>query len=137
VYKEEIKKAFPHHKGDPLANGYPDFGMGKLADELSFADWYKLNLAQRAHYNALESFPMALSLVLTSGLFTPIPSAIAGVLYSVGRYMYSTGYVAKGPWGRYPGAYIALCPLIGLLGVNLWFGVKKGLETLPESLKFF
>jgi uncharacterized membrane protein YecN with MAPEG domain len=137
VYKEEIKKAFPHHKGDPLANGYPDFGMGKLADELSFADWYKLNLAQRAHYNTLESFPMALSLVLTSGLFTPIPSAIAGVLYSVGRVMFGYGYRNYGPNARSIGAGVSLVPIIGLMGVNLWFGVKKGLETLPESLKFF
>jgi glutathione S-transferase len=131
--RDAIKKDLPDFIWDDM--GYPDMGNGKLGQLLSPGDWARINNAQRAHYNTLESLPLALTLVLTAGVFQPEIAAIAGLIYCVGRWMVSSGYNSKGPLGRYPGGPISLVPLVVLLGINLYSGTAAGLASL--GIQFF
>ena len=99
-------------------NGYPDMGNGLYAKTLSYKEWYEFNLAQRAHYNLVESFPSALGLHFLGGLYFPIPSASLAVLWIVCRHIWSINYKKGGPEARYNG--IAAGHALALLG---WFGM--------------
>ncbi|KAA0170055.1 hypothetical protein FNF28_01664 [Cafeteria roenbergensis] len=125
--KDEIKKAFPDHK--PIADGYPDMGSGLFARLLKPAEWYEFNLAQRAHHNTLENLTFAITMVLTAGLFQPEAAAACGVVFCIGRVMLARGYTRLGPNGRFPGGPISMIPMMGLLGVNLFYGFKHGLAA--------
>ena len=123
--KDEIKKAFPDHK--PITDGYPDMGSGLFGQLLKPAEWYEFNLAQRAHHNTLEFLTFAITMVLTAGLFQPEAAAACGVVFCIGRVMLARGYTRLGPNGRFPGGPISMIPMMGLLGVNLFYGFKHGL----------
>lgn len=68
-------------------------------------DGSEFDCVQRAHQNSLEWNPGFLVFLVFSGLFSPISSAAAGVLYNVGRVFYAKGYYAGNPhcglWGLY------------------------------------
>jgi glutathione S-transferase len=56
---------------------------------------YLFNCAQRAHYNFLENYSVALSGMLISGLEYPKMTAVAGIVWVLGRVMYAVGYTSK------------------------------------------
>lgn len=123
-----MKKAgYPDEGWDNM--GYPDMGNGRLSKFLTDAEWYEINNAQRAHYNTMESLPLALTLVMTSGLFIPEIAAACGGVWCIGRLLVWRGYTTKGPKGRYPGGPVSLVPLLGLVVFNVYTGTRLGLES--------
>nr|CAH0109516.1 unnamed protein product [Daphnia galeata] len=58
------------------------------------------NCYQRAHQNTLEGYPLFLMLLFTGGFEHPIPSALAGVLWIIGRVVYSLEYYTGDPKKR-------------------------------------
>jgi len=130
--KKAIQKDFPDHKFDDGC--YPDMRDGRFAQHLSDGEWYEFNNHQRAHHNSMESLPLALTLVLTAGLFQPEVAAAMGLLFTIGRCMAGTGYRTKGPKGRFTGGIIALLSFLPLIGVNGYYGVKHGLASAGVTL---
>lgn len=130
--RDAIKKDFPEMEWDDM--GYPDMGNGILGHQLSPGNWVRINNAQRAHHNTLENLPLALMLVLTSGLFQPEVAAVCGLVYCIGRWLVISGYNAKGPKGRYPGSTISLLVLVIPLGINLFYGSSMALSSIGISL---
>lgn len=63
------------------------------------------NLIQRAHQSSLEWNPSFITFLLISGIFTPIFSSIAAVVYNVSRVYHAKGYYKgsahRGLWGLY------------------------------------
>ena len=49
-------------------NGYPDMGMGRYSNTLSYKDWYQFNNAQRVHYNLVENIASIITLHLCAGV---------------------------------------------------------------------
>jgi glutathione S-transferase len=113
---EEHKKATG---SDKLARGgYPDMGMGRYSDSLSYSDWLLLANAQRAHYNYVEGFGSVVTLALVSGLKYPVPTAIGCGVYALGREIFNQVYtdIKQGADSRMRGAAILDIALVGLLG---------------------
>ncbi|KAL2621088.1 hypothetical protein R1flu_001293 [Riccia fluitans] len=63
------------------------------------------NCYQRAHQNTLEAYPAYLALLLTGGLAYPITSAALGLIWVIGRIVYSLGYYTGKPENRNKGAW--------------------------------
>ncbi|KAG6541843.1 hypothetical protein Mapa_016861 [Marchantia paleacea] len=82
------------------------------------------NCYQRAHQNTLESYPAFLAMLLAGGLAYPITSAAFGMLWVVGRVVYSFGYYTGEPKNRLRGAF-NFFGLFGLLGTCLVFGARQ------------
>ena len=57
--------------GDIKAGGYPDHGSGRYTMELGYKGWHEFMVAQRVHYNYLESISQILTLILVTGLNHP------------------------------------------------------------------
>ncbi|XP_010246010.1 PREDICTED: microsomal glutathione S-transferase 3-like [Nelumbo nucifera] len=83
------------------------------------------NCVQRGHQNSLEMMPSFFALLLLGGLQHPLIAAGLGVVYTVARYFYFTGYATGIPEkrltiGRFN--FLAVLGLIictGSLGINL------------------
>ena len=73
------------------------------------------NQVQRGHQNALEQYPGFLALCLVGGLKHPIANALGGVIWTIGRFLYMSGYT-EGAGKRY-----------GKGGAILWVGVLTAL----------
>ena len=58
----------------------------------------------------LESWGPVCCLLLANGLVFPRLAAVCGVLYSVGRILYSRGYKKSGADGRFVGGLISPRP---------------------------
>ncbi|KAJ9069861.1 hypothetical protein DSO57_1014344 [Entomophthora muscae] len=101
---------------------YPDSGDGRYAAKLTDLQWEQFHNAQRAHRNYTEQIGITQSLLITGGLIAPRSSAVAGLLYMIGRQFYYHGYVNHGPSGRFKGAILLDIGLLGLLGVALYSG---------------
>ncbi|KAK4004678.1 hypothetical protein OUZ56_006406 [Daphnia magna] len=63
----------------------------------------------------LEGYPLFLMLLFTGGFAHPIPSALGGALWIVGKIAYSLGYYTGDPKKRVRGAFgnLALLTLTG------------------------
>lgn len=59
-------------------------------------DGHLFNCYQRVHQNTLEGYPLFLMLLFTGGLQHPIQSSVAGVVWIIGRVIYSLGYYTGG-----------------------------------------
>ncbi|OJD34499.1 microsomal glutathione s-transferase [Diplodia corticola] len=84
------------------------------------------NCAQRGHYNFLENHTSFLFALLAVGLRKPVPAAVMGGLWSVGRVMYALGYTkkdTKNGMGRLIGSWSMLIQL-ALQGMAGWEGYK-------------
>ncbi|GBN28059.1 Microsomal glutathione S-transferase 3 [Araneus ventricosus] len=66
----------------------------------------KFNCMQRVHANYLEVFPTFLTLLFCGGLAHPIYCSIAGIVYLLGRLVYSIGYSSGDPEKRLPGLFM-------------------------------
>ncbi|KAK1410597.1 hypothetical protein QVD17_37134 [Tagetes erecta] len=94
------------------------------ATEADTKDYKQFNCIQRGHQNSLESLSLFLVLMVVGGLKYPLICTGLGVGYTVIRYFYFTGYSSGDPKGRLPiGGFNALM-LLGLVIVNIWFGVS-------------
>ncbi|KAG8865402.1 hypothetical protein FRB96_000292 [Tulasnella sp. 330] len=78
---------------------YPQVYADKAQEDANPAA-FKFNCAQRAHYNTLESANGVLFGTLVTGLRYPMLATGMGVLYFIGRIIYTRGYTAQGPDGR-------------------------------------
>ena len=73
---------------------------------------------QRAHQNALETYPQFLLFLLIGGLADPIISACGGIVYSAGKVAYGLGYHTGDPrkrmWGApaYIGLLMCVCTFL-------------------------
>ncbi|XP_035686814.1 microsomal glutathione S-transferase 3-like [Branchiostoma floridae] len=76
------------------------------------------NCIQRAHQNALESYPSFLVLLLLAGLKYPKGASAAGAVWCMGRIHYAHGYYTGEPDKRRQGAYFHLSELV-LIGMCL------------------
>jgi glutathione S-transferase len=65
----------------------------------------EFNRAMRVHYNAIEGAPLFFVLLFIGTLYSAYVSAIAGVIYIVGRTLYAAGYI-QAVEKRGPGAAI-------------------------------
>ncbi|XP_042901160.1 glutathione S-transferase 3, mitochondrial-like [Parasteatoda tepidariorum] len=83
----------------------------------------KFNCMQRVHGNYLESFPTFLGLLFCGGLAHPFYCAIAGLVYLLGRLVYSIGYSTGDPKKRLFGLF-SYCGLLFLLYSTLKFAVR-------------
>lgn len=88
------------------------------------------NNYQRAHYNFLEGISTALTLLLIGGLFYPKLSALLGLVYNVGRFIYALGYQKYGSKGRAVGVALLDLALVALLIINLYVLVPRSLAIL-------
>ena len=94
---------------DPLGKGgYPDAGSGRYIMKAGYEAWYEFNNAQRVHLQYMESITQMLCMQLFAGLQWPIPTMAIGVVYLIGRIIYTCGYMRGGPKGRYIGAAIIM-----------------------------
>ncbi|KAK4511147.1 uncharacterized protein ATC70_012359 [Mucor velutinosus] len=75
------------------------------------------NCTQRAHQNTLEILPVYNTLLLVGGLKYPEISAAAGVVFLLGRIVFTSGYVTGDPAKRTRGAF-GFLGLIALLGTS-------------------
>jgi len=68
---------------------------------------FKFNCAQRSHANFTENQPSMLASLLLAGLRFPVAAAAMGFGWSLGRYLYMTGYTRgdAGGKGRYQGIF--------------------------------
>ncbi len=80
---ESHKKAFGQDKLP--RGGYPDMGVGRYSEGLSYEAWYRFACAQRTHGNLLEWIASFILFLLVAGLFYPVPAAVAGGVWIVGR----------------------------------------------------
>jgi glutathione S-transferase len=92
--------------GVPYPNAYASSEAIAAATPDKKKAMYLFNCAQRAHYNFMENYPIALTGMLVAGLKYPVASAVTGAIWSVSRLAYATGYTNKnkeGGKGRYAG----------------------------------
>ena len=95
--------------------GYPDSGSGYYANKLSYADWFSLNNAQRAHMNFVEMLTPQVVFLLVGGLHCSCYTTYIGIAMIIGRLIYALGYVGLGPKGRTLGVIINDLALVGSL----------------------
>jgi len=77
------------------------------------------NCIQRGHQNCLEQMPVFFLFLTVGGLQHPIASAIFGLLYSLARYFYFTGYSTGVPKNRLTYGKYNVVGLLGLLFCNM------------------
>ena len=123
-YPEENAKHIKEF-GCPISKGaHPDNGLGRLSDKLDFISWVKLQNAQRAHGNYLETITFATGSLLVGGLYFPRFCATVGAIHIVGRELYASGYVNGGAKGRTTGFLIVMSSLMTLLGAAVTGSIK-------------
>jgi glutathione S-transferase len=112
---------YASHKG-----GYPDCGSGHFSAKLSTDDWIQFANYQRSHLNYVEGVATAISLVLLDGLYCARLAFVLGLVYVVGRAIYSWGYRSQGPGGRLVGAILLDLALLALVGHVFYRSFKLG-----------
>ncbi|CAM6088156.1 unnamed protein product [Calypogeia fissa] len=92
------------------------------------------NCYQRAHQNTLENYPSYLALLLIGGLGYPITSAVLGLVWIVGRLVYSLGYFTGDPNNRLKGMF-HFFGFVGLFITCIVLGVRQtGIISQISSL---
>lgn len=82
-------------EGALLSGGDVELARTKLTNAVRY------NNHQRVHQNAMESFPFFLALSLLGGLRYPVAVSIHGLCWTVGRFIWTRGYVSGDPIARY------------------------------------
>jgi len=86
------------------------------------ADNDHFNCYQRAHQNTLEGYPTFLFLLFLGGLEMPVFSALAGLVFILGRISYATGYYTGDPKNRMRGGY-GMIGILALLIATVKFAI--------------
>lgn len=103
---------------------YPQMYADKAQQEAS-KDAFVFNCAQRAHGNTLEWLPTALFALLFTGLKYPLFAAGAGAAITIGRGLYTVGYVNYGPGGRnLIGGMVGHMASMALYAGSTWSAIK-------------
>ncbi|KAI9236078.1 MAG: hypothetical protein BYD32DRAFT_419650 [Podila humilis] len=94
------------------------------ADAMQDHNKYLFNCYQRVHQNTLEGFAAYLVLLLLCGIWYPIPAAVLGDIWILGRIFYYRGYTTGDPHKRMHGAFghlgeFGLMCLAGKIAYNL------------------
>ncbi|KAI7885640.1 membrane-associated proteins in eicosanoid and glutathione metabolism [Lichtheimia hyalospora FSU 10163] len=76
------------------------------------------NCAQRVHQNTLEMYPIYSTFLLIGGIKHPVYASVAGVIFLVGRFFFSSGYLTGNPSKRMRGVF-SYAALLGLLGMSV------------------
>ena len=118
-FDAEHKAAFPEDDSAPPI-GFPDMGNSYFSKQLTYAQWYHFNNAQRVHYNFLEALPMILMLLFIAGLTQPLAALILGCIYFVARLVYLVGYMKGGPNMRGFGAIPSSLAQLALFGISFY-----------------
>ena len=96
--------------GAVLSGGDASLAQRKLEKAVAYS------CHQRAHQNALETFPMFLTLSAAGGARYPIATAVHGACWLLGRIVWTRGYLSATPIKRYDN------PLANLIWFS-FFGV--------------
>ena len=96
------KEAFSQNAPDL---GYPDTGSGRYSKKLPYKEWYAFNCSQRVYMNYIEGFALVVVASLLAGIAYPLITFGLQLLYVVGRFIYSQGYM-KGADYRIAGAVL-------------------------------
>ncbi|CAL0317731.1 unnamed protein product [Lupinus luteus] len=80
------------------------------------------NCVQRGHQNSLETMPIFFMLMILGGLKHPLTSTALGLLHTVARYFYFTGYATGEPKNRLKLGGFHMLALLGLMVCTLSFG---------------
>lgn len=98
--------------------------------EFIFRDWYKFNIYQRVHQNYVESLSFAQTSLLSAAIYKPKEAAAVGLLFIVGRIIYSFFYKKeKGALnkGRILGSILSLLAIFvnsGIFFTNFFKSLK-------------
>ena len=103
-FAAEHEKAFPGQKLPEF--GYPDCGNGYYGKRLAYADWYRMNNAQRVQGNFLEQITFITGVSIVAALAYPWYAMYLFVAYQVGRLIFSVCYSSGGPNTRIFGALL-------------------------------
>ncbi|KAI3704452.1 hypothetical protein L1987_74672 [Smallanthus sonchifolius] len=103
---------------------YKVFYPKLYATEADTKDHKIFNCIQRGHQNSLESVPMFFVFMMIGGLKHPVICTGLGLVYTVARFFYFTGYSSGDPKARFPIGGLNGFALLGLVIVNIWFGVS-------------
>jgi len=103
-------------------------GMARKKFDVPYPAMYSdkdpvFNCYQRAHQNTLENYPQFLVLLFVAGLECPSCSAIAGLVWILGRIAYALGYSTGDPAKRMRGAF-GYFGLFFLLGTSIYSAIK-------------
>ncbi|XP_061347946.1 uncharacterized protein LOC133293383 isoform X2 [Gastrolobium bilobum] len=103
-------------------NRYKVFYPTLYASESENKDAKLFNCIQRGHQNSLETMPIFFMLMILGGLRHPSICAALGILYTVARYFYFTGYATGEPKNRLTIGKFFFLALLGLMLCTLSFG---------------
>lgn len=94
------------------------------ASESENKDAKVFNCVQRGHQNSLEMMPMFFILMIMGGMRHPCISAGLGIIYTVTRYFYFTGYSSGDPKKRLSVGKYGFLALFGLMICSISFAVN-------------
>lgn len=116
-FKGTHERFFP---GDKVPKGgYPDMGQGRYSEKLDYKTWFEFNVAQRIHYNYLESVTSVVTWLMIGGLMYAWYAVAAGSVYMIARIIYHIGYSLKGPQGRLIGFLLERLSSIALVVLSV------------------
>ena len=102
---------------------YKVFYPTMYASESDNKDAKVFNCVQRGHQNSLEMMPLFCVFLVLGGLRHPCIAAVLGLLYTVSRYFYFTGYSTGDPQKRLSVGKYGFLALVGLIVCTISFGV--------------
>ncbi|XP_061347942.1 uncharacterized protein LOC133293383 isoform X1 [Gastrolobium bilobum] len=105
-----------------ILHRYKVFYPTLYASESENKDAKLFNCIQRGHQNSLETMPIFFMLMILGGLRHPSICAALGILYTVARYFYFTGYATGEPKNRLTIGKFFFLALLGLMLCTLSFG---------------
>ena len=122
---------------DPLMKGgYPDAGSGRYIMRAGYKAWYEFNTAQRVHIQYMESVTQVLCMQLFAGLQWPLPTMVIGIIYLIGRILYTMGYKSGGVKGRVYGApLVMLIQMLMPIYTMVAMGVLAGKAAEKKSVQ--
>lgn len=94
------------------------------ASESENKDAKVFNCVQRGHQNSLEMMPMFFILMIMGGMRHPCISAGLGIIYTVTRYFYFSGYSSGDPKKRLSVGKYGFLALFGLMICSISFAVN-------------
>ncbi|KAK0595406.1 hypothetical protein LWI29_006300 [Acer saccharum] len=83
------------------------------------------NCIQRGHQNSLEMMPVFFMLMILGGIGHPCISAGLGLMFTITRYFYFTGYATGDPQKRLTIGKFGFLAILGLMICVISFGIKQ------------
>lgn len=134
-FSEEHQKAIGD---DTAAQGFPDDGNGRYTQKKLYPEWYFMNIARRQRFNGHDALVTMAPLSLANGLFLPYPTIGLVGAYSLGRYLYTQGYLEKEGANnnmRVSGAVLCHTTTLATMLVTLYIGSSLARGRIPQIMK--